>query len=69
MTYIRETLPTAQEWTFVWLITRVGSTMHRQCTALYEGLVARLVVARVRSFIGVYPIMTLEVGLSIKALS
>lgn len=47
----------------------MGSTMDSQCTALYEGLLAGLVVARVRSLIGMYPIMTLEVGLAIEALS
>lgn len=46
----------------------MGSTMDCQRTALYEGLVAGLVVARIRAFIGVYPIMTLKVGFSIEAL-
>ena len=51
------------------LVAGMGSPVDSQSTALNECLGARLVVASIWPFIGVYPIMPLKVGLSIKALS
>ena len=50
------------------LVACVGSPMNCQGTALDEGLGAGLVVASIGSFIGVYSIMPLEIGLAIEAL-
>lgn len=50
------------------LVACMGSPVDCQSTALDEGLSAWLVVASIRPFIGMYPIMPLEVGLSIEAL-
>ena len=50
------------------LVACVGSPVDCQSTALDEGLRAWLVVASIWPFIGMYPIMPLEVGLSIEAL-
>ena len=68
ISYIRETLAATDEGTFMWLVTGVGSTVNCQSRALNEGLVARLVIASVGSFIRMYSIMPLEIGLSIEAL-
>lgn len=68
ISHIRETLATTDEGTFVWLVTGMGSTVNRQSRALNEGLFARLVIASVGSFIRMYSIMPLEIGLSIEAL-
>ena len=46
----------------------MGSPVDCQSTALDESLSAWLVVASIWPFIGMYPIMPLEVGLSIEAL-
>ncbi len=46
----------------------MGSPVDCQSTALDERLRAWLIVASIWPFIGMYPIMPLEVGLSIEAL-
>ena len=51
------------------LVARMGSPVDCQSTALDECLRARLVVASIWPFIGMYPIMPLKVRLSIEALS
>ena len=51
------------------LVARVGSPVDCQSTALNECLSTRLVVASIWPFVGMYPIMPLKVGLSVKALS
>jgi len=50
------------------LVSRMSPTVDRQSAALYEGLIARFVVARIRTLVGVYAIMTLKIGFSIEAL-
>lgn len=50
------------------LLAGVGADVHSQGASLDEGLAAATVVARVRSFVGVYPVMPLEVGLAVEAL-
>ena len=50
------------------LVACVGSPVNCQGTALDEGLGAWLVVASIGPFIGMYPIMPLEIGLAIEAL-
>ena len=50
------------------LVACVGSPVNCQGTALDEGLSAWLVVASIWPFIGMYPIMPLEIGLAIEAL-
>ena len=50
------------------LVTRVGTAMDSQGAALNEGLVARLVVASVGAFIGMYSVMTLKIGFSVETL-
>lgn len=51
------------------LVARVGPPVDCQSTALDECLSARLVVASIWAFVGMYPIMPLKVRLSIEALS
>ena len=51
------------------LVTSMGSAVDCQSTALNEGLVAGFVVTGVRTFIGMYSVVTLEIGFSIEALS
>ena len=50
------------------LISSVGTAMDSQGAALNECLIAGLVITRVRALIGVYSVMTLEVGLAIETL-
>lgn len=50
------------------LVTSMGTAVDSQGAALDECFVAGLVVAGIRAFIGMYSIMTLEVGLSIETL-
>ena len=68
VTYIRETFSTACEWTLVRLIASMGAAVDSQGATLNECLVAGLVVAGVGAFVGMYPIMTLEVRLPIETL-
>ena len=67
-TYIRETFSAACEWTLVRLIASMGTAVDSQGAALNKCLVAGFVVAGVGSFIGMYSIVALEVGLSIETL-
>ena len=46
----------------------MGTAVDSQGAALNEGLVARFVIASVGTFIGMYSVMTLEIGLSIETL-
>lgn len=50
------------------LVTGMGAAVDRQGAALDECFVAGFVVARIGAFIGMYSIMALEVGFSIKTL-
>ena len=46
----------------------MSTTVDSQSTALNECLVARLVITGIGTFIGVYPVMALEIGLAIETL-
>ena len=46
----------------------MGTAVHGQGAALNECLIARLVVASIGAFIGVYSVMPLEIGLAVKTL-
>lgn len=46
----------------------MGTAVHGQCAALNECLIARFVVASIGAFIGMYSVMTLEIGLAIETL-
>lgn len=51
------------------LLASVGPNMNSEGTSLYECLMATLIAALVRPFIGVNSIVSLQVGFSIEALS
>lgn len=50
------------------LVPGMGTPMDSQGTALYEGLLAWLVVACIRPFIGMDAVVSLEIGFAIEAL-
>lgn len=50
------------------LVASMGSAVDSQGAALNESLIARFVIARVRAFIGMYSVMTLEIRLPIETL-
>jgi len=66
--YIREFLATTLMFAAVRLLASVGTMMNGQCASLNKCLGAASVCAIVRSLVGVYSKVTLEVGLAIEAL-
>ena len=47
----------------------MGTNMHSQSTPLDEALAASRRVARIGSLVGVYPVVSLQVGLAVEALN
>lgn len=47
----------------------MGANMHSQSTPLDEALAAPRRVARIGSLVGVYPVVSLQVGLAVEALN
>ena len=66
--YIREAFSATREWALMRLVTGMGTAVDSQGAALDEGFVARFVVASVGAFIGMYSVVTLEIGFSIETL-
>lgn len=50
------------------LVTSMGTTVDGQGATLNESLVTRFVVASIGAFIGMYSVMSLEIGFSIETL-
>lgn len=50
------------------LITGMGTAVDGQGAALNERLVTRLVIASIGAFIGMYSVMSLEVGFPVETL-
>jgi len=50
------------------LFARVSADVHSQGTSLDEALATARRVALVRSFVRVYPVVSLQVGLAVEAL-
>lgn len=50
------------------LVTSMGTAVDGQGAPLNESLVARFVVASIRAFIGMYTIVSLEIGFPIETL-
>ena len=55
--------------TLVWLLSSVSSDVNGQGTPLNEALPAAGDRARIRSLIGMYPVVSLQIGFAIKALA
>ena len=66
--YIGEFLATTLVFAAVRLLAGVGTIVNRQCASLNECLGAASMSAIVRSLIGMYSEVTLEVGLAVEAL-
>lgn len=55
--------------TLVWLLSSVCSDMNGQSTPLNKALPATWDRARIRSLIGVYPVVPLQIRFAVKALA
>jgi len=67
-TDIREGLSTIRLFAMVRLLAGMGANVHRQRAPLDEALPATLLVASVRSLLGVYAMMSLQIRFAIEAL-
>ena len=54
--------------TTMWLLSRMSTVMHGQCAALYKSLGATSMSTIIRTLVGVYAVVSLEIGLAIEAL-
>lgn len=67
-TDIGKLLATSFMFTTMWLLPSMGTVVHGQCTSLNKSFGASGMGTVIRTFIGMYAIMSLEIGLAVKAL-
>jgi hypothetical protein len=67
-TDIGKLLSTSFMLTTVWLLPRMGTVVDSQCTSLNKSFGASGMGTVIRTFIGMYAIMSLEIRLAVKAL-